>query len=93
MSQTKDEIKQKFLKVLPHFRYAIKQAKEKAGEQGSVQLCVAAMTKTSGQMLAQFEACEFIEDIAKLIDAPDYTEEDELEAKAEELCFKFGLRK
>jgi hypothetical protein len=45
-----------------------------------------------GRIVARFEAKDFIEDVAAVIDAPPYTEQDDLNAKAEELLQKHGLK-
>lgn len=85
--KTKEEIRQDILGVIPFIRYAIKLAKA----HGAPQLAIAAnFPNGSGKIIASFDA-QFLEDVASLADAPPYTEEDEIAAKAALLLDSMGL--
>lgn len=79
---TKEEIREKLLAALPHLRYAMKEAAQKGRPQVGI---LAATEDGGGQVVARFEAPEFFDDLAVLIDAPPQTEEDDMEARAVKL--------
>jgi hypothetical protein len=79
---TKEEIREKFLTALPHFRFAMKEASRK----GKAKIGVLSITEDGGgKVIASFEAEEFFDDLAILLDAPPQTKEDDLEAAAVKL--------
>lgn len=83
-----EESKQRLLEVIKHLRYAAKQA----AAEGKVELGILAVKPDGGgQIIVRMEAGDFIEDIAKVIGAPDPTTEDEEDAKAFEFLSKHGL--
>lgn len=93
---TKDEIREKLLLALPYFRNAMKKATAEAPPGSTIGVGILHYTRSgSGKIVAKFEAPEFFEDIAMLIDAPAYTEADDAmaneQAKADELLQKLGL--
>lgn len=89
---TKEEIKEKLLLALPHFRYAMKCAAAEGGADNKIGIGIMYYGDKGGKITARFEAPEFFEDLATLIDALPYTEEDEEGAKAEEFLHKLGLK-
>jgi len=71
--------RKKMLKAIPFMRHAVKDAAKK----GAVYFGILAVNSDeTGQVVARFEASEFFDDLAALIDAPDQTEEDDLAALA-----------
>lgn len=89
-----DEIRNKVLRVLPHLRFAQEEAKKVAGEGGRVLIGIISVKPDgAGKVLATFEAGEFIEDIAALIDAPALTEEVRQTVRAERFLIEMGLTK
>jgi hypothetical protein len=89
---TKEEIKEKLLKALPYFRYAIKQARDEAPADHTVGLAVVYYGPSGGKVTARFPAAEFFEDIAVLLDAPEFTQADEDNAKALAFLSQLGLK-
>lgn len=87
-----DDLRKKLLLVLPHLRFAEEEAKREAGPDGKALFGIL-VTKAdgTGKVLATFEAGELVEDIAKLIDAPPFTEEDRADARAAQFLSKLGL--
>jgi len=78
----KEAARERMLKALPHMRFAVKEA----AEQGEVHLGILAMKPDrSGKITATFQATEFFEDLALLIDAPPQTKEDDMDAAAARL--------
>lgn len=87
-----DELRKKLLLVLPHLRFASEEAKTEAGDGGKVLFGVLVMkSDRTGKVVATFEAPEFVEDLAKLLDAPPFTEEDRADARAAKFLQKLGL--
>jgi len=85
----KEEARRKMLEALPHFRHAVRQA----AAEGKVMIGVLSVKDDgSGRVSARFDAPEFFEDLAALLDAPPETEDDRMQASAEELLQKMGLR-
>ncbi len=73
------EARDKMLKAITFMRHAVKEAAKK----GEVHFGILAVNPDgSGQVVARFEAPEFFDDLAAIIDAPEQTEEDDLEASA-----------
>lgn len=89
---TKEEIRAKLLLALPYMRYAMKKATAEAPPGSKIGIGIQYSGPKGGKVTASFNAPEFFEDLATLIDAPAYTKEDEMEAKAEELLGSFGLK-
>ena len=86
-----DEIRNKMLQVLPHLRFAIEEA-VKADPSARIELGILAKkTDGSGRVVCSFRADEFVEDLAKLINAGPMTEEERMDAKAVKLLTGFGL--
>jgi hypothetical protein len=86
--KTKEEAIKDLLEVVKYLRYSVK----KASADGELEIGILSVKPDgSGKVESRFRANEFIEDIATVIDAPAYTEEDELEAKALELLQKMGI--
>jgi hypothetical protein len=84
-----EEARQKMLKAITFMRHAVKDAALK----GEVHFGILAVKPDgSGSVVARFEALEFFDDLAALIDAPEQTEEDDLEASALKLADELGLR-
>jgi len=89
----KDELRKKMLLALPHLRFASDEAKKEAGEGGKVLFGILVKkTDGTGKVLATFDAGEFAEDLAILLDAPPLTEEDRADARATQFLDKMGLR-
>lgn len=89
MSKTIEQIKQDLLIALPHFRYAVDQAKK----EGTVKLGILTNRPDgTGRVVTSFECDEFFDDIATLIGAPPQTAKDNLTASAHEFVSKHGLR-
>jgi hypothetical protein len=88
-----EEIRKKMLMVLPYLRFAIEEAKTKAGETGAVEIGILVKNADgSGKVLASFGAGEFVEDLATLLGAGPLTEEERQDARAESFISQFGLR-
>lgn len=88
MSNPKETAKERLLTVIKHLRFAMKEAE--AG--GKVQLGIlSVLPDSSGKITARFDAKDFIEDVALVIGAPPYTENDEMEAKATKLLHELGM--
>jgi hypothetical protein len=87
-----DELRKKLLLVLPHLRFAEEEAKAEAGADGKALFGIL-VTKPdgTGKVVATFEAPEFVEDLAKLLDAPPLTEEDRADARAAKFLQRLGL--
>jgi len=86
----RDRAIDKMLIALPYMRHAVKDA---AGT-GKVHIGILSVKEDgSGRVVAKFEAPEFFEDLALILDAPKQTEEDDLRASAVALLDNFGLRK
>lgn len=93
MNATKDELRKKVLLALPHLRFAAEEAKAEAGTDGKVLFGVLVKKPDgTGRVLATFDAGEFVEDMAALIDAPPMTEEDRMSARAEQFLHRMGLK-
>jgi len=89
MEEKKQEARARLLEVIKHLRYASKEA----SAEGKVQLGILSVKpEGGGRIVASMDAGSFIEDIALLIDAPEHTEDDHLEASAEAFLHRFGLR-
>jgi hypothetical protein len=70
----------------------VTQAKEMAGDTGTVGLAIVALQPDgSGEVVARLEAPEFFEDVALAIDAGPSTEEDLQEARVRQFLDKLGL--
>lgn len=94
MSRDIEAVRKDMQAVIPHFRYAIKQAREQAAPEDTIRLGIMIRKPDgSGQMTATFNAGEFFEDLACLLGLPtENTKEEEQEAKAIELLDRLGLR-
>ena len=82
-----EEARQRVLQVIPHLRYAMKDAAKEAGEGGTVEIGILAVKHdgSGGRVVCRFNAGEFWEDLALVVNAPRQTEESEMDAKAQQL--------
>jgi hypothetical protein len=85
--RTAEEAKRDFMIALPHFRHAMTLARDEAGDGGMIGIGIIAIPAggQSGQIVARFNAAEFFEDLATLLGAPAQTEDDVLDAKAQQI--------
>ena len=86
-----EEIRQKMLAVLPHLRFAIEEA---TAANNTAVIHIGILTKNadgSGKVLSSFRAEEFIEDLAKLLDAGPLTDDQRMDARALKFLTEFGL--
>lgn len=81
MTKTVDEAKADLLTVIPYIRHAIALANSKGTARLGI-LCQ--FPDGSGKIEARFDAY-FMENVALVIGAPDQTEEDTLNAEAQEI--------
>lgn len=87
--RTKEQAIADFLVLIPYLRYAIKNA----SANGTIKLGILSVKEDgAGKVECQFDAGDFVEDLARVIGAPDYTKDDELSARAEEMLQTFGLK-
>ncbi len=96
MSNPKDieAIREDMRAVIPHFRYAIKQARKQAAPEDRIRLAVMIRKPdNSGKVTASFDAEEFFDDLARVLGLPaENTKEEDQAAKAIELLDTLKLR-
>lgn len=85
-----DELRQKFVKVIPHLRFGIEEAKKET--EGEVLFGVLVVKENTGKVVFTFKAAEFVEDLAALVDAPPMTNEDRMNAKVAQFLSRFGIK-
>jgi hypothetical protein len=84
-----EESRQRLLSVIKHLRYAVAEA----AKGGKVQLGILSVKPDgSGNVVARMEVKEFVDDLAKALGAPEYTQADELDAAAKQFMDVFDLR-
>jgi hypothetical protein len=89
MSNSKEKARARLLEALPYFRHAANNAKEG----GKIQLGILSVKDgKSGQIVARFDADDFFDDLALILDAPPQTKNDDMRAAAEALLQSFGLK-
>ena len=87
----KEKAIERMKKALPYMRCMVEEAKEEFPK-ASVELMIAAKNADgSGKMLGGFKCEEFFADLALIIDQPEVTEDDRLNAAAMAFRSKFGL--
>lgn len=87
-----EEIKNKMLTVLPILRFAIEEAKSTNPEAAIHIGILAKNTDGTGKVISSFRAEEFIEDLAKLLDAGPLTDDQRMDARALKFLTEFGLK-
>lgn len=85
----KQEATERLLQALPYFRHAVSEAQAEGKVQFGI-LCI--KSDGSGSIKAQFDASDFFEDIALILDAPPQTEDDTLNVKADQILQQLGLK-
>ena len=86
---TIEEVNVKLLRAIPHFRYAIEEAKKK----GAVKLGILSQFADGGGKIEMiFECDEFFNDLAILVGAPPQTTEDNIAASALAFRQKWGIK-
>jgi len=80
MSKTRDDATRDLLSALPYFRKAVADVRAKGGK---VQLGVLSTNADgSGKIEMRFDADEFFDDLALILNAPPQTEKDDMAARA-----------
>jgi hypothetical protein len=85
--RTVEEAKRDLLAIMPYLRFAI----EEANKGGRARLGILREDVEGGGKIECRFSCEFLEDVALLIEAPPMTEEDRLKAKASQFRSSIGL--
>src|SRR5271154_1840659 len=89
LRKRKETAKAKMLVAIPYMRHAI----AKAAKDGRAYVGILSVNpEGGGRVVAQFDAPEFFDELALLLDAPPQTYEDDLDAEAVALLDEFGLR-
>lgn len=78
-----DEAKTRLLAALPHLRFAMAEAAKNGRAQVGI-LCL--KPDRTGQIVAQFDAPDFFNDLAEVLGAPPQSEDDNIEAVAERIA-------
>ncbi len=84
----KEIAKVKLLEILPHLRYSVAQATKK----GTAMIGILSEDKLGGgEVISQFYAEEFLNDLAELLEAPPQNAEDDNSAAALQFFHKHNL--
>lgn len=86
-----DELKEKFRKAIPHLRFGVEEAKKET-ENGEALFGILVVNDNKGRVVFTFKAEEFVEDLARLVDAPPMTDEDRQNAKVAQFLSRFGIK-
>lgn len=80
--------KERLISLYPYLMHSV----EKAKEEGEVQLGILSVKPDgTGQIISQFQADEFLADLAAVIEAPPVTKEQFADAEAAYFLSKHGL--
>lgn len=83
-----EDIKADLMIAIKHIRFAI----EEAAKNGQPRLGILSVHDDGGGTIECKMDCEFIEDVARLIDAPALSEDDREECRDLKFLDRFGLR-
>ncbi len=85
--ENREAARQRMLSVLPHFRYAVRDAASK----GKVEIGILAVAPDGGgHVVCRFDAEDFFKDLAHVLCAGPQTADDEMSAKAQQIVDIFG---